>query len=215
MNTLSKKQVIALFLGTASAAPLDIFKAVGNPDSTTLDGDSTFPLAASSGSACDGQGGCAADGESCARLQSAPSAAQTTLGQAGDSADGCILEEWCGAAGKDAGLPFAATCWTKVAVGETAVAPTSPADVTQNFADLEGLLTKTTINFDSDTDILISPRFNYFDGWFIKNADKWEEVDKPTDNRCFLDLQCNADACCAHYPNDKNRRCILKTEHNK
>lgn len=67
---------------------------------------------------------------------------------------------------------------------------------------------------------MISPRFNYFDGWFIKatsgdNTGKWEEVDKPTDNRCFLDLQCNADACCAHYPNDKNRRCILKTEHNK
>jgi len=41
----------------------------------------------------------------------------------------------------------------------------------------------------------------------------WEEVDKPTDNRCFLDIQCDPDKCCSFYPNDKNRRCILKTDH--
>lgn len=55
--------------------------------------------------------------------------------------------------------------------------------------------------------MIISPRYNYQDGWFIKvteenktnlgmeDADvgKWKEVDKPADNRCFLDLQCDSD----------------------
>jgi hypothetical protein len=61
-------------------------------------------------------------------------------------------------------------------------------------AAVESVITKTTFNFDSATDILVSPRFNYQDGWFIKDAEnKWVETDKPTDNRCFLDLQCNSD----------------------
>lgn len=44
---------------------------------------------------------------------------------------------------------------------------------------------------------------------------KWVENDKVADMRCFLDLQCPADKCCANYPDGNNRRCMLRTEHDK
>lgn len=106
----------------------------------------------------------------------------------------CINTEMCGALGRDNNVLWSAQCWT-VAKGEApAVAPANRASIADTFAAVESVITKTTFNFDSATDILVSPRFNYQDGWFIKDAEnKWVETDKPTDNRCFLDLQCNSD----------------------
>jgi hypothetical protein len=51
------------------------------------------------------------------------------------------------------------------------------------MTDIETLITKTTTNWDGETDMIVSPRFNWQDGWFIKNSDgKWQEYDKPADN---------------------------------
>lgn len=145
MNTLSKKQVLALFLGTASAAPLDIYKALGPNTPLTLAPvtDSTTAQKVNSGSGCTAEGGCAAEGESCARIT-------TSATPAVDPVDACLQEEWCGSYGKDAGATFAATCWTKVAVGETAVAPTGPTDITADLAAIESLITKTTVTWDNE-----------------------------------------------------------------
>lgn len=159
-------------------------------------------MTASSGAACNALGGCDAAGEKCGRAQLAD----------GTTSDACIWEEWCGALGREANAFFGINCWTAVAEGET---PTAPAnvDLAANFAAVESLITKTTVNWDSETDIMVSPRFNYQDGWFLKEDTKWAEYDKPSDNRCFLDLQCDSDACCANYPDTNNRRCIPKVEH--
>lgn len=63
--------------------------------------------------------------------------------------------------GRIANTAFTATCYADVDEGVTAVKPEGPEDVTAFFADVESLITKTTINFDSEQNILISPRLNY------------------------------------------------------
>jgi len=65
--------------------------------------------------------------------------------------------------------------------------------------------------------MIVSPRYNYQDGWWIleSDANKWVENDKPADNRCFLDMQCEPSECCATYPDTNNRRCIAKSLHNQ
>jgi len=125
----------------------------------------------------------------------------------------------CGSLGKTATVPFFVQCWTEVATGETAVAP-AVVDTTAYLAAVEGLITKTIVNWNEKADIIVSPKFNYMDGWWDKavlgdtrtSIGRWWETDKPQDNRCFLDLQCPATSCCAHYPDSNNRRCILKTQ---
>lgn len=73
--------------------------------------------------------------------------------------------------------------------------------------------------------MIVSPRYNYQDGYFVKitldnasglgaedeDVGKWMEIDKPADNRCFLDLQCPSDSCCGFWPDSNNRRCMLRT----
>jgi len=69
------------------------------------------------------------------------------------------------------GAQFAATCWTKVAQGETLVAPTTPTDITADLAAIESLITKTTVSWDSEAKLVVSSRFNYFDGWYIHDTE--------------------------------------------
>jgi len=82
------------------------------------------------------------------------------------------------------------------------------------MTDVEELITKTTVNWDGQTDMIVSPKFNYQDGWWNLTDGKWIEEDKPADNRCFLDLQCDSTHCCSSFPDTNNRRCILIAEHN-
>jgi len=70
--------------------------------------------------------------------------------------------------------------------------------------------------------MIVSSRYNYQDGWFVKitadnasalgaedtDVGKWIEKDKIADNRCFLDLQCPSDSCCGNWPDSNNRRCM-------
>lgn len=104
------------------------------------------------------------------------------------------------------------------------------------MTDLEGLITKTTVSWDGHQDMIVSSRYNYQDGWFIKlTADNyddlkgiltedsageltvqrdvglWKEFDKAQDNRCFLDIQCPSDSCCGAYPDTNNKRCMLRS----
>jgi hypothetical protein len=99
--------------------------------------------------------------------------------------------------GRTGGVAFGINCWTAVAVGDTPTAPTDIADLAADLAAIESVITKTTVNWDKENDLVVSPRFNYQDGWFILDDGVWVEKDKPSDNRCFLDLQCDADQCCA------------------
>lgn len=60
---------------------------------------------------------------------------------------------------------------------------------------LEGLVNKVDVNWDGLDDLVVSPRFNWQDGWYTKIADgddagKWLETDKEADNRCHIDSQC-------------------------
>lgn len=111
--------------------------------------------------------------------------------------------------GRIGGVAYMVSCWTEVAEGETPAQP-ADADPAQYMTDVEGLITKTTVNWDGITDMIVSPKFNWQDGWWVLTDGKWVENDKPVDNRCFLDIQCSAkpNQCCAHYPDSNNRRCI-------
>jgi hypothetical protein len=88
MNTLSKTQVLALFLGTTSAAPIDILKALADTNQVPA---GQALMTASSGAACNALGGCDTAGEKCGR---------TSL-VSGATSDACMWEEWCGALGRE------------------------------------------------------------------------------------------------------------------
>jgi len=86
------------------------------------------------------------------------------------------------------------------------------------MTEIEALITKTTTNWDGVQNMYVSSRFNWMDGWWIKEEDssktnynKWVETDKPTDNRCFMNIQCPGDNCCGLYPDANNRRCMAKS----
>lgn len=89
--------------------------------------------------------------------------------------------------GRIANVAYIVSCWTEVAAGETPAAP-SNSDPATYMTEIEDLITKTTMNWDGNEDMIVSPKFNWQDGWFIKDGDLWVETDKPADNRCFLDL---------------------------
>ena len=204
----SKTQVIALFLGLASAEG-EVGHINGPASTGTVPTGQTL-ITASSGDECTALGGCGDPDESCGRFQRAT----------GDPVDLCVNTEYgCGQIGRIGGVAYSINCWTAVAEGETATAPAN-VDPAQYMTDIEDLITKTTYNWDGRNDIIVSPKFDFQDGWFYPieegatDAGKWLEYDKPADNRCFLDLQCDADHCCANFPDTNNRRCIANEKHN-
>jgi hypothetical protein len=145
----SKTQVIALFLGLASAEG-ELAHINGPSSSVTVPaGQSTIP--ASGGAACNAVGGCDADGESCGRFQRAT----------GDPVDLCVnTENGCGQLGRIGGVAYSINCWTAVAEGETPAAPAN-VDPAQYMIDVETLITKTTYNWDGINDLIVSPKFNW------------------------------------------------------
>jgi hypothetical protein len=65
------------------------------------------------------------------------------------------------------------------------------------------------------TDLIVSPHFNYQDGWWIKDSNgKWAETDKPAIQQCGFSNQCAASECCMQTPDTNNRRCRPRTEAN-
>merc|ERR1712029_348882 len=176
----SKAQVIALFLRLASAE--GELAHINGPNAAGID-----TWIASGGAACNAVGGCDADGESCGRFQRAT----------GDPVDLCVnRDNGCGQMGRIGGVAYMISCWTPVAEGETPTAP-SNVDPAQMMTEIEDLITKTTYNWDGKDNMIVSPKFNWQDGWYFNDGGSWTEYDKPADNRCFLDLQCDADHCCA------------------
>lgn len=80
------------------------------------------------------------------------------------------------------------------------------------MTEIEDFITKKTVSWADETNLIISPKFNWQDGWYTVDDDgKWEETDKPADNRCFLDVQCPVDECCMNWPDQLNRRCQPST----
>lgn len=112
-------------------------------------------------------------------------------------------------------MAFSVQCWNEPASGETASAP-AMVDAAAYMTDIEGLITKTTVNWDGVDNMIVSPRYNYQDGWWAldEGSGKWVETDKASDNRCFLDMQCDPSECCAQYPDTNNRRCIDRSKDN-
>lgn len=107
---LTKTQVLALFLGAASAE--GELAHINGPASNPISGQT--PTTASSGASCNALGGCDADGESCGRFQRAT----------GDPVDLCVNTDYvCGSLGRIASVAYSVQCWTAVAEGETASAP--------------------------------------------------------------------------------------------
>lgn len=169
----------------------------------------------STGTVCNGPADCTATGEKCAAFQTPGDAATVNY---------CLIDTYfCGAIGRMNNIPFAVQCWEAPADGATAVAP-AKVDAAAWMTSIEDLITKSGENWDSITDILVSPRFDYQDGWFIPKVTTtegaapvttttWVETDKEIDNRCFLDSQC-PNKCCATYSDSNNRRCIEIAAHN-
>lgn len=123
----------------------------------------------------------------------------------------------CGALGKLNTKPWSLECWADVADGGTPVAPET-VDPAAYLTAVEDLITKTTVSWEAENNLIVSPKFNWMDGWFTINTDgEYVEVDKPSDNRCFLDVQCEGDdipaesRCCMLWPDTNNRRCMDKT----
>lgn len=68
----------------------------------------------------------------------------------------------------------------------------------------------------------VSPETKYTDGWYFQRSDnKYEEKDWSS-NTCVWNSQCNQTggvkdakpwkSCCAKYPDNNNKKCMLKTE---
>jgi len=129
-----------------------------------------------------------------------------------EDANICLHEDLCNVMGRNDGRPFAAPCWEDPAEGEDPVQP-DDVDAATWLAEMEDFITKETVNWDSANNLIVSPRFNYQDGWYILNDEfaevnpgKWDETDKAVDNRCYLDDQCDPGFCCGTWPDQNNRR---------
>lgn len=166
MNTLSKTQVIALFLGATAAQ--DVMDAINGGSSFDTVPDDQGIYKSSSGTVCTSNADCTAAGEKCANLQQATEAAVNK----------CINGNYCGSLGRVGGNAFSAQCWVTPDEGsETEPAAVDPAAL---LSGLEGLITDDNTSWDGVNDIFVSSRFNYQDGWWIKNEEaKWAETDKP------------------------------------
>jgi len=94
MNTLTKTQVLALFLGATSAADKTLKDLFNGPTSTdTVPAEQTLRTA-SSGTECANNDGCG-EGEKCGKAQLA------TLAEGASQPAGlCLAEDMCGAMGK-------------------------------------------------------------------------------------------------------------------
>jgi len=132
----------------------------------------------SSGAVCTGNADCEAENERCASFRAAGVAeVENFCVQAGDENVG----DACGALGRRGGVAFMVQCWDTPANGEVAVAP-AEVDVAAMLSGLEGLINKTDENWDGLDDLVVSPRFNWQDGWYTFSADgdnagKWVEND--------------------------------------
>jgi len=117
-----------------------------------------------SGTACDTNGNtdCTTANEKCGYVQI----------DGGAKSSVCINEELCGALGRVAGTAWFVECWP--------TANTIPADKTSITADLTALRDLISEKLDSNNNdesyawtqaatqnLLVSPKYNYQDGWYI------------------------------------------------
>lgn len=126
MQQITKAQVLALFLGTASASTLTPATLLNGPSSadriptTEARGDDyeQLPTPAMSAEACAGNAGCTADGEKCGYFQ------VDDRGDAEEHIDICVSALYCNSMGKLNGRKWNLQCWEDVADGATAARPT-------------------------------------------------------------------------------------------
>lgn len=113
MNALSKAQIIALFLGTASAET--VLGVINGGSSTDTVPSGQTLITASSGTACSSNADCTAEGEKCANAQVVGS----------DATNLCIAGNYCGSLGRVDGVNFSLQCWVTPEEGSA----TAPAAV--------------------------------------------------------------------------------------
>jgi hypothetical protein len=164
----------------------------------------------STGTACTNNASCTTSNEKCGYIQV----------DAGLKANRCIHEDACGALGRVASTAWYVECWTSAGTQ-----PTDKANIGTLLTDLRDLISeKLDSNNNAEsydwtkattTDLLVSPKYNYQDGWYIKNSNgKWAETDKPAIQQCGFSNQCASSECCMQTPDTNNRRCRPRTEAN-
>jgi len=166
-----------------------------------------------SGTACAaGNADCSSASEKCGYIQIDGGAKESR----------CIWTDMCGALGRVANTPSTASwfveCWT-----DGGSQPTDKASITADLTALRNLISEALDSNNNDesydwtraatADLLVSPRYNYQDGWWIKDANgKWAETDKPAIQQCGFSNQCASSECCMQTPDTNNRRCRPRTE---
>jgi len=203
MQNITKAQVLALFLGSASAQTTILGLLNGPSELTTAPVGQTLTTA-NSGSACNSNEDCTEATESCGAFQ-----------RDGVSTENlCVNTTYCGSLGRINNTPFALQCWATPESG-TPVAPDT-VDPAVYLAAIEDLITEEGVNWDGIENIWVSPKFQYQDGWWTLNSSgSWVETDKAENPRCFVNRQCGDTECCMTWPDDNNRRCALKTYDNQ
>jgi hypothetical protein len=227
MNTLTKTQVLALFLGTASAQFDTHIKVLNGITSVDTVPENQTLMPANSGVVCTGNADCVTEGEQCAAFLTTDEAVPVSY---------CVNKGFCGWLGKMAGESFWVSCWADPAQGEVLVPPALVDQIPASTYVKEIGVLITEFDYEPKLhtvdNLLISSKFDYQDGWYILADGKWGEVDKAADNRCVYDSQCSslpekgagfvnwlgeevlgAAGCCATHPDTNNRRCIAKEAH--
>lgn len=200
MQKLTKTQVLALFLSSASAATLTPATLLNGPSGADRVPEGQTLTTGMTATACSGNAECKTEGESCGYFQL----------KEGDSSSLCVADAYCKAIGKLNGVTWSLTCWETPAEGVTATAP-ADVDTDAYLSQIESLITKDNVSWADDQNLFVSPKFNFQDGWWIENSDgKFVETDKSANGSCAVNDQCLADECCGMWPDQNNKRCFKK-----
>lgn len=119
---------------------------------------------------------------------------------------GCVYADQCGVVGKASGWPFSVHCFDTVT-------PETLPDPAELVAQVEAIITVDGPGSWLEVYNLKVPSLdNYQTGWWIRDDDTTEvgvytETDKPVNNVCTANADCEAGECCTPWPDTNNKRC--------
>jgi hypothetical protein len=191
MQNLTKAQVLALFLGAASAqdaapATMTPIKLLNGPstEAGNADPENQAMTTSMSATACNGNSDCAVFGERCGAFQRTDVTAENF----------CVAKMYCGSLGRIENVAWSLQCWETPEGQGSGVVASAPVQVVPEdlLTGLDSVITKGD-PWAGVANLWVSSRFNFQDGWWIYSSEttKWTETDKPIDNRCYLDAQCD------------------------
>lgn len=157
MQTLTKTQVLALFLSSASATQT-ILGVLNGPSNAAIIPDTQTATTVNSGGACSSNADCTEANERCGAFQRTDVTTENL----------CVGINWCGALGRINNVAFSVECWKTPSDGTTPVEPAT-VDPEAYLAAIEDLITEVNDNWDSYENLLVSPASQYQDGWYILN----------------------------------------------